>query len=168
MRYYLKNAKITDNDIREKISSVINIDELDLKNQYDISINFYNNDIDNNMLDADISFEIKKHHYVFIRQIRDYFKENGININEFNLIGTITNLKSGQINVEVSKSKYKNYRKNDIIPSKEMYLYADGKNTLNFMLNTKQISIEEYEDNIEILQEQLNVFELEEESRYIN
>jgi hypothetical protein len=49
-----------------------------------------------------------------------------------------------------------------------MYLYADGKNTLNFMLNTKQISLEEYEDNIEILQEQLNVFEIEEESRYIN
>lgn len=168
MKYYMNNSKITDSDIREKISSVINLDEFDSKKQYDISINFYNDDIDNNMLNADISFEIKKHHYVFIRLIRDYFNENGIKINEFNLTGTITNLKSGQINIEALKSKYKDYRKNDIIPCKEMYLYADGKNTLNFMLNTKQISIEEYEDNIEILQEQLNVFEIEEESRYIN
>lgn len=168
MKYYLKNTKITDSDIREKISSLINLNEFDSKKQYDISIDYYNDDIDNNMLNSDVSFEIKKHHYIFIRQIRDCFNENGIMINELNLAGTITNLKSGQINIEVLKSKYKDYKKNDIIPCKEMYLYADGKNTLNFMLNTKQISIEEYEDNIEILQEQLNIFEIEEESRHIN
>lgn len=168
MKYYLKNTKITDSDIREKLSSIIDIAEFDSKKQYDMNIDFFNDDIDNNMLNADVSFEIKKHHYVFIRHVRDYFNDHGIKINELNLTGTVTNLKPGQINIEAYKSKYQDFRRNDVVPCREMYLYADGKNTLNFMLNTNQISIEEYEDNIEILQEQLNVFEIEEESRYIN
>lgn len=168
MKYYLNNTKITDNNVIEKLSSVIDIAGFDTKKQYDINIDFFNDDIDNNMLNADASFEIKKHHYVFIRHLRAFFNDRGIKINELNLNGTVTKLKQGQINVEVYKSKYLDFIRNDIIPCKEMYLYTDGKNTLNFMLNAKQISLEEYEDNIEILQEQLNIFEIEEESRYVN
>ncbi len=168
MKYYLRNTKITDADIKEKLSSIINLADFDTKKQYDLKIDFFNDYIDANMLNSDISFEIKKHHYVFLRLIRAYFKEHGININEINLIGTVTSLKQGQINIEMYKSKYIDFIRNEIIPCKEMYLYADGKNTLNSMLNSKQISLEEYEDNIEILQEQLNVFEIEEENRYVN
>lgn len=168
MKYALKNTKITDENITEKLLASIDITEYDPKNEYDISIDFYNDDIDKDRLNADVSFEIKKHHYVFIRHIRSYFEKQNIKINELSLIGTVTNLNPGQINIEVLKSKYQDFRRNDIIPCKEMYLYEDGKNTLDLMLQTKQISIEEYEDNIEILQEQLNIFEIEEESRYIN
>ncbi len=168
MKYSLKNTKITDSDIVEKISELINIEEYDLKKEYDIDIDFYNDDLDKDKLNADVSYEIKKHHYAFIRLVRNYFKEHNIKINEVNLIGAVTNIKIGEIDFEVYKSKYQDFRRNDIVPCREMYLYEDGKKALDIMLKTKQISEEEYENNIEILQEELSIAEIDDESGYIN
>ena len=168
MKYSLKNTKITDSDIIEKISNLINIEEYDLKKEYDIDIDFYNDELDKDKLNADVSYEIKKYHYVFIRHVRNYFKEHNIKINEVNLIGAVTNIKIGEIDFEVYKSKYQDFKRNDIVPCREMYLYEDGKKALDIMLKTKQISEEEYENNIEILQEELSIAEIEDESGYIN
>ena len=168
MKYSLKNTKITDSDIIEKISNLINIEEYDLKKEYDIDIDFYNDDLDKDKLNADVSYEIKKQHYVFIRLVRNYFKEHNIKINEVNLIGAVTNIKIGEIDFEVYKSKYQDFKRNDIVPCREMYLYEDGKKALDIMLRTKQISEEEYENNIEILQEELSIAEIDDESGYIN
>ncbi|HBB27643.1 MAG TPA: hypothetical protein DC000_00035 [Clostridiales bacterium] len=168
MKYSLKNTKITDSDIIEKISELVNIEEYNLKKEYDIDIDFYNDDLDKDKLNTDVSYEIKKQHYEFIRHIRNYFKENGIKINEVNLIGAVTNIKVGEIDFEVYKSKYQDFRRNDIVPCREMYLYEDGKKALDIMLKTKQISEEEYENNIEILQEELSIAEIDDESGYIN
>lgn len=168
MKYNLKNTRITDNDIAEKISGLIDIAEYDLKKEYDIDIDFYNEDLDKDKLNTDVSFEIKKHHYEFIRHIRSYFEKHNIKINELNLIGAVTNISAGEIDIEVYKSKYQDFRRNDIVPCREIYLYEDGKKTLDIMLKTKQISEEEYENNIEILQEELSIAEIEDENGYIN
>lgn len=168
MKYSLKNTKITDSDIVEKITDLVNIEEYDLKKEYDIDIDFYNDDLDKDKLNTDVSYEIKKHHYAFIRLVRNYFKEHRIKINEVNLIGAVTNIKIGEIDFEVYKSKYQDFRRNDIVPCREMYLYEDGKKALDIMLRTKQISEEEYENNIEILQEELSIAEIDDESGYIN
>ena len=168
MKYSLKNAKITDKDIAEKVSKLINIEEYNLKQEYDIDIDFYNDDLDMDKLNNDISYEIKKHHYEFIRVMRDYFNKHKIKINEINLIGAITNINPGEIDFEIYKSKYQDFKRNDIVPCKEMYLYEDGKKTLDLMLKTKQISEEEYESNIENLQEELCIAEIDDESGYIN
>lgn len=168
MKYSLKNTKITDKNIAEKLSKLINIEEYDLKQEYDIDIDFYNDDLDSDKLNADVSYEIRKHHYEFIRLVRNYFKEHNIKINEVNLIGAVTNIKAGEIDFEIYKSKYQDFRRNDIVPCREMYLYEDGKKTLDMMLKTKQISEEEYENNIETLQEELSIAEIDDESGYIN
>lgn len=168
MKYSLKNTKITDKDIAQKLSKLINIEEYNLKQEYDIDIDFYNDDLDMDKLNNDVSYEIRKHHYEFIRVIRNYFKEHNIKINEVNLIGAVTNIKIGEIDFEIYNSKYQDLRRNDIVPCREMYLYEDGKKTLDIMLKTKQISEEEYESNIEILQEELSIAEIDDESGYIN
>lgn len=168
MKYNLKNTRITDNDIAEKVSGLIDIAEYDLKKEYDIDIDFYNEDLDKDKLNTDVSFEIKKHHYEFIRHIRSYFEKHNIKINEVNLIGAVTNINIGEIDIEVYKSKYQDFKRNDIVPCREIYLYEDGKKTLDIMLKTKQISEEEYENNIEILQEELSIAEIEDENGYIN
>ena len=168
MKYNLKNCKITDSDIIKKLSKEINIQDYDVKQEYDMSIDFYNDDLDRDMLNTDVSYEIKKHHYQFIRVIRNFFEENSIKINEINLIGAVTNINVGEINFNIYKSKYQDFRRNDILPCREMFLYEDGKKALDLMLKTKQITYEEYENNMEILQEELSIAEVEEESGLIN
>ncbi len=168
MVYKLKNISIKDIESIEIISQALELKSLDTKKEYDLLIEYYNEDLEENMHDKDVSFEIKKHHLKFLKSLRIFFDSNNIKINEISLIGAIAKLNVGDMSFSIFKSKYQNYKKNDIIPCKEVLMYEDGKNTLNFMLNSELISEEEYDHNISVLQEELCIFEFEDESGYVN
>jgi hypothetical protein len=85
-------GKITDPNIENIISSKLNFDNLNVDQVYDIYVDFYNTDLEEGMLNADISYEIKKEHYLFIKKIRALFENNQIRVNEFYLMGTISDL----------------------------------------------------------------------------
>jgi hypothetical protein len=119
------------------------------------------------MLNADVSYEIKKEHYLFIKKIRALFENNQIRVNEFYLMGTITDLPENEINITIMKSQ-SDKKKNVVWPCKEIFLYENQKNKLDALLISNQISEEDYESNLEFLKDELNIYENDEEHKYIN
>lgn len=160
-------GKITDPNIENIISSKLNFDNLNVDQVYDIYVDFYNTDLEEGMLNADISYEIKKEHYLFIKKIRALFENNQIRVNEFYLMGTITDLPENEINITIMKSQ-SDKKKNVVWPCKEIFLYENQKNKLDALLISNQISEEDYESNLEFLKDELNIYENDEEHKYIN
>ncbi|HQO94756.1 MAG TPA: hypothetical protein PK516_02765 [Sedimentibacter sp.] len=160
-------GKITDPNIENIISSKLNFDNLNVNQVYDIYVDFYNTDLEEGMLNADISYEIKKEHYLFIKKIRALFENNQIRVNEFYLMGTISDLPENEINISIMKSQG-DKKKNVVWPCKEIFLYENQKNKLDALLISNQISEEDYESNLEFLKDELNIYENDEEHKYIN
>jgi len=160
-------GKITDTNIENSISDKINFNELDKDLMYDIHVEFYNTDLEDDMLNEDVSYEIKKEHYVFIKKIRSLFENNLINVKKFYLTGTIVELQENEINISVLKSKGER-KKNIVWPCKEIFLFEDGKNKLDALLFNNQISEEDYESNLEFLKDELNIYDNDEEHKYLN
>jgi hypothetical protein len=119
-------GKITDPNIENIISSKLNFDNLNVNQVYDIYVDFYNTDLEEGMLNADVSYEIKKEHYLFIKKIRTIFENNQIRVNEFYLMGTITDLPENEINITIMKSQ-SDKKKNVVWPCKEIFLYENHK-----------------------------------------
>jgi hypothetical protein len=160
-------GKITDPNIENIISSKLNFDNLNVDQVYDIYVDFYNTDLEEGMLNADISYEIKKEHYLFIKKIRALFENNQIRVNEFYLMGTISDLPENEINISIMKSQG-DKKKNVVWPCKEIFLYENQKNKLDALLISNQISEEDCESNLEFLKDELNIYENDEEHKYIN
>lgn len=160
-------GKITDPNIENIISSKLKFDNLNVNQVYDIYVDFYNTDLEEGMLNADVSYEIKKEHYLFIKKIRTIFENNQIRVNEFYLMGTITDLPENEINITIMKSQ-SDKKKNVVWPCKEIFLYENQKNKLDALLISNQISEEDYESNLEFLKDELNIYENDEEHKYIN
>jgi len=160
-------GKITDPNIENIISSKLKFDNLNVNQVYDIYVDFYNTDLEEGMLNADVSYEIKKEHYLFIKKIRAIFENNQIRVNEFYLMGTITDLPENEINITIMKSQ-SDKKKNVVWPCKEIFLYENQKNKLDALLISNQISEEDYESNLEFLKDELNIYENDEEHKYIN
>ncbi|HPB78971.1 MAG TPA: hypothetical protein PK422_02135 [Sedimentibacter sp.] len=160
-------GKITDPNIENIISSKLNFDNLNVNQVYDIYVDFYNTDLEEGMLNADVSYEIKKEHYLFIKKIRALFENNQIRVNEFYLMGTISDLPENEINISIMKSQG-DKKKNVVWPCKEIFLYENQKNKLDALLISNQISEEDYESNLEFLKDELNIYENDEEHKYIN
>lgn len=167
MIFEINNTSITDKTINEKLFSAIDFDSINYNNEYDIEVEYYNNDLIEDKLNDDISYEINKKHYVFIKNVRDFFDDNNIRINRIYLIGTIVNMKDGEMVIGIKKSKYQNFKKNIIWPCKEIMIYDDTKSALDKMYELNQISYEEYENNLNTLQDELGIYEIEDE-HYIN
>ena len=160
-------GKITDPNIESIINSKLNFDNLNKDQIYDIHVDFYNSDLEEDMLNVDVSYEIKREHYLFIKKIRTMFENNQIKINEFYLMGTISDLMENEFNIELLKSKGDS-KKNVVWPCKEIFLFEDQKNKLDALLFSNQISEEDYESNLEFLKDELNIYENDEEHKYIN
>ena len=167
MNYKLFKSNITDLNVAEIIESKINFNMMDKNQEYDISAEFYNKDLQEEMLNENVSYEIKRKHYVFIKSIRNLFEKNSIKINKFYLMGTILDLNEDEINVSVLKSNY-DYKSNTIWPCKEIFIFEDSKNKLDDLLYSNQISEEDYESNLELLKDELSIYENEEEHEYLN
>ncbi len=75
-------------------------------------------------------------------------------------MGTIIDLDENEINVSILKSVY-NKKSNTIWPCKEIFIFEDSKNKLDELLFSNQISEEDYESNLEILKDELNIYENE-------
>lgn len=160
-------GKITDPNIDNIVNSKLNFEELNKNLMYDIHVDFYNTDLEEDMLNIDVSYEIKKEHYLFIRKIRELFEKNHIKVNEFYMMGTIADLTENEINISVMKSK-SDKKRNVVWPCKEIFLFEDQKNKLDALLFSNQISEEDYELNLEFLKDELNIYENDEEHKYIN
>lgn len=160
-------GKITDPNIENIVNNKINFDDLDKNLMYDIHVEFYNRDLEEDMLIDDVSYEIKREHFLFIKKIRNLFEKNQITVNKFYLMGTIVDLQNDEINIELLKSKYEK-KKNIVWPCKEIFLFEDRKNKLDLMLFNNQISEEDYDLNLEFLKDELNIYENEEDHKYLN
>ncbi len=160
-------GKITDPNIESIINSKLNFDNLNKDQIYDIHVDYYNSDLEEDMLNVDVSYEIKRVHYLFIKKIRTMLENNQIKINEFYLMGTISDLMENEFNIELLKSKGDS-KKNVVWPCKEIFLFEDQKNKLDALLFSNQISEEDYESNLEFLKDELNIYENDEEHKYIN
>lgn len=167
MKYKLFKSNITDLNVAEILESKINFNMLDKNQEYDISAEFYNEDLQEDVLNENVSYEIKKKHYVFIKNIRKLFENYNIKINKFYLMGTIIDLNEDEITFSVLKSNYK-YKSNTIWPCKEIFIFEDSKNKLDDLLFNNQISEEDYESNLELLKDELNIYENEEDHGYLN
>ncbi|MPN36801.1 hypothetical protein SDC9_184312 [bioreactor metagenome] len=167
MNYKLFRSNITDLNVADVLSSKIDFSKLDKEQAYDISAEFYNKDLKEEILDENVSYEIKKKHYTFIKCIRDLFEINNIKINKFYLMGTVTELMENEIYFTVLKTNFKS-KSNTIWPCKEIFIFEDSKNKLDDLLFSNQISEEDYESNLELLKDELNIYENEEELQYLN
>jgi len=168
MELKLLDVNITNKDIEQKIYEKINFEEFELEKEYDIVALFYNRDLIDDSLNEDIPYEIKKNHFKFIKILRGIFEKNNIKINKFYLMGTIIELLDDEIDIKIKKSNYPNTKSNVIWPCKEIFIYEDGKNKLDSLLFSNQISTEEYESNLEDLRYELNIYDNEEEFEYLN
>ena len=160
-------GKITDTNIENIINNKIDFNNLNKDLMYDIHVEFYNTDLEEDMLNEDVPYEIKREHYLFIKNIRSLFENNQININKFYLMGTIIDLQEDEINISVLKSKAEK-KKNIVWPCKEIFLFEDRKNKLDVLLFNNQISEEDYESNLEFLKDELNIYDNDEEHKYLN
>lgn len=167
MDYRILSANITDKDINLKLSRKINFQNLDKNKEYDVYVEYYNKDLINDVLNDDVSYEIKRSHYKFIRTARDLFKKNNLKINNFNLLGTINDLSEDEMVVSLLKTTSRK-KSNVIWPCKEVFIYEDSKNKLDDLLYAEEISEEEYESNLEDLKYELSIYENDEEHGYIN
>ena len=167
MNYKLFNSNISDLNITEILNDKIKFDEYDKNEKYDISVDFYNGDLTEDVLNENVSFEIKRKHYLFIRSVRDFFEKNNIQINKFYLMGTIIDLDENEIDISVLKSNFAN-KSNTIWPCKEIFIFEDSKNKLDDLLYNNQITEEDYESNLEFLRDELSIYDNEEEHEYLN
>lgn len=167
MNYKLYKAKISDNNIANILESKINFGRFNTNKSYDISVEFYNNDLEEDLLNEDVSFEIKKEHLLFIKTVRSLFEKHNIKINKFTLMGTIIELSENEITLSVLNSNFKS-KSNTIWPCKEIFLFEDSKTKLDDLLFNNQISEEDYESNLELLKDELSIYENEDEHRYLN
>ncbi len=167
MNYKLFNSDITDLNVDEILESKIDFDRFDKDCQYDISAEFFNRDLQNDLLNESVPYEIKRKHYVFIRKIRDLFEKHDIKINKFYLMGTIMELNEKEIDISILKSVYSN-KSNTVWPCKEIFIYENSKNRLDDLLQSNQITEEDYVSNLELLKDELNIYENEDELQYLN
>lgn len=167
MNYKLFNSNISDLNITEILNDKIKFDEYDKNEKYDISVDFYNSDLTEDVLNENVSFEIKRKHYLFIRSVRDFFKKYNIQINKFYLMGTIIDLDENEIDISVLKSNFAN-KSNTIWPCKEIFIFEDSKNKLDDLLYNNQITEEDYESNLEFLRDELSIYDNEEDHEYLN
>ena len=168
MNFKFIGLNITNEDIEEKINKKINFDQFEKDKEYDVSAEFYNRDLIDDSLNEDVPYEIKKIHYKFIKILRSIFEKNNIKINKLYLMGTIIDLLDDEIDITIKKSNYQNIKNNTIWPCKEIFIFEDGKNKLDSLLYANQISMEEYESNLEDLKYELSIYENEEEFEYLN
>jgi hypothetical protein len=162
------SINIENNDIEQIIYEKINFKEFENDKEYDVSAMFYNRDLIDDSLNEDVLYEIKKKHFKFIKIVRSIFEKNNIKINRFYLMGTIVELLDDEIDITIKKSNYTGIKSNIVWPCKEIFVYEDGKNKLDSLLFTNQISVEEYESNLEDLKYELSIYENEEELEYLN
>lgn len=167
MNYKLFKSNITDLNVAEILEKKIDFSKLDKSKHYDISAEFYNKDLQEEMLNENVNYEIKKKHYAFIKKIRELFEKNNIVINKFYLMGTIIDLSENEINIQVLKSNFRN-KSNTVWPCKEIFIFEDSKKKLDDLFFSNQISEEDYESNLELLKDELNIYENEEEVPYLN
>ena len=164
---YRFNNRITDTNIAEIIENKIKFETLDKNSMYDISVEFYNHDLEEDILNENVAYEIKRDHYLFIKNVRNVFEKNNIKINKFHLMGTIVDLPENEINISILKSN-DDKRQNIIWPCKEVFLFEERKSKLDLLLINNQISEEDYEYNLEFLKDELNIYENDEEHKYLN
>ena len=167
MDYKLYNTDINDINIEEKIKKKIDFNLLEKDKKYDIDVEFYNRDLAENMLSEDVSYEIKKEHYRFVRTVRSIFEKNDIKISRFNLMGTIESLNENEMMITVLKTN-DSKKENVIWPCKEIFIFEDHKNKLDTLLYSNIISENDYEYNLENLKEEFSIYDNEEEHRYLN
>lgn len=167
MNYKLFKSCITDTDIDEILENKIKFEEYDTNDKYDISVDFYNQDLQDEVLNDNVSFEIKRSHYLFIKKVRDLFELHKIKINKFFLMGTILELDKDEMLISVLKSNHEN-KINTIWPCKEIFIFEDSKNKLDDLLFNNQISEEDYESNLEFLKDELSIYDNEDEHGYLN
>lgn len=167
MDYKLYNTDINDINIEEKINKKIKFDLFDKNKQYDIDVEFYNKDLAEDLLGEDVSYEIKKEHYLLIRTIRNIFEKNNIKICRFNLMGSVEALNKNEMMITVLKTN-ESKKENIIWPCKEIFIFEDHKNKLDTLLYSNIISENDYEYNLENLKEEFSIYDNEEEHRYLN
>lgn len=167
MNYKLFKSSITDLNVADILESKINFNKIDKNKEYDISAEFYNKDLQEELLNENVDFEIKREHFIFIKRIRELFEKYDIRINKFYLMGTVVDLIENEININVLKSNF-DKKSNTIWPCKEIFIFEDSKNKLDDMLYNNQISEEDYESNLELLRDELNIYENEDELQYLN
>lgn len=167
MNYKLFNSDITDLNVDDMLEGKIDFDKLDVDCQYDISTEFFNRDLQDDSLNESVSYEIKRKHYVFIRKVRNLFEKHNIKINKFYLMGTIVDLNEKEIDLSILKSVHSN-KSNTVWPCKEVFIYENTKNELDNLLKSNQISEEDYISNLELLKDELNIYENEDELQYLN
>ena len=167
MNYKLFNSSITDADIAEVLNNKIKFDEYDKDEKYDVTVDYYNSDLQDEVLNDNVAFEIKRKHYLFIKTVRNVFEKNNIKVNKFYLMGTILGLDKNEIAISVLKSNFEK-KSNTIWPCKEIFIFEDSKNKLDDMLFNNQITEEDYESNLEYLKDELSIYDNEDEHEYIN
>lgn len=167
MNYKLFNSSITDADIAEVLNNKIKFDEYNKDEKYDVTVDYYNSDLQDEVLNDNVPFEIKRKHYLFIKTVRNLFEKNNIKVNKFYLMGTILGLDKNEIAISVLKSNFEK-KSNTIWPCKEIFIFEDSKNKLDDMLFNNQITEEDYESNLEYLKDELSIYDNEDEHGYIN
>lgn len=167
MEFRFSNLNITDNDVEKRIDNKIKFNEFEKDKEYDITAEFFNRDLIDDSLNEEVSYELKRKHYQFIKAVRSVFEKNDIKVNVFRLMGTIVGMSDDELYISVKKSG--DSKKSNIVwPCKEIFIYEDGKNKLDNLLFLNQISYEEYESNLEDLKYELSIYENDDEHEYLN
>lgn len=149
-------------NIREKLEA------LDSSKSYNVIIEYNNLIIEEQVLSENYMLEIKPDHLRYLRKLREFLEDSGMNVRKIYLLGSLDKSLLSSLRVAAEPARDSEESKNIMWPSKELYLYDGGKQILDDLLENEEIDFDEYEAKLKLLQIEFGLLDFLERENYIN
>lgn len=128
----------------------------------------YNNHIDELVFLDDEFLEVKPEHLRYLKDCRQKCTDLNFDLKNIYLLGQTDYSSSKGLKVTLEKTSQREAGKNVYWPTKQMFLFDNGKRDLDARLQANEIDYEEYETRLRILQADLGFMDSIEEDYYIH
>ena len=149
-------------DIRDKLM------EIDDSKCYNIVIEYNNLIVEDQILSENYMLEIKPEHLRYLRKLREYLDDAGVEAKKIYLLGSLDKSLVTSLRVSAELTVDSEDIKNIMWPSKELYLYDGGKKILDNLLENEEIDEDEYDAKLKLLQIEFGLIDFLERESYIN
>jgi hypothetical protein len=166
MNFTIEFNGFNDMDSLEKISEKIT--GINGLNSCNIVMEYNNLIVEESILSENYMLEIKPHHLRYLRKLREYLVDAGVNVKRIYLLGSLDKSLMTSMKVSAETTFDTDDSKNIMWPSKELYLYDGGKKVLDNLLENEEIDEDEYEAKLKLLQIEFGLLDFLESESYIN
>jgi len=128
----------------------------------------YNNHIEELVFLDDEFLEVKPEHLRYLKDCRQKCSGLNFELKNIYLLGQTDYSDAKGLKVTLEKTSQREAGKNIYWPTKQMFLYDNGKKELDARLQTNEIDFDEYETRLRILQAEMGFMDSLEEEQYIH